>query len=64
MYDLLSIRKMDKVANARIRKLSGVTKRVNERIHESVIRWFGHMEIMVNDRIAKTIDVEKCAGSC
>ena len=60
----LCIRRMNKVANAWIRELCGVMKRVDKRIEEGVLRWFGHMERMENDRIAKRIYVGKCAGSC
>ena len=47
MYNLrglLGIRRMDRVPNARIRELCGVTKGVDERIDEGVFRWFGHVE--------------------
>ena len=37
---------MDKVLNAQIRQLCGVMKGVEERIDESVLRWFGHLERM------------------
>ena len=49
---LLGIR-MDKVPIARIRELCRVTKGVEERTNEGVLRWFGHVERMENDRIAK-----------
>ena len=39
----LGIRRMDRVPNARIRELCGVTKEVDERIDEGVLRWFGIM---------------------
>ena len=35
---LLGIRRMDKVLDARIRELCGVTKEVDERIDEGVLR--------------------------
>ena len=38
---LLGIRRMDRVPNARIRELYGVTKWVDERIKEGVFLWFG-----------------------
>ena len=39
LRDLLGIRRMDIVPNARIRELCGVTKEVDERIDEGVLRW-------------------------
>ena len=54
---------MDKIPNARIRQLCGVTKGVDEKIDEGVLRWFGHVERMENNRIAKRVYVEECAGS-
>ena len=52
---LLGLRRMDKVQNARIRELCRVTKGVDEKIDEGVLRWFGHVERMENDRIAKRV---------
>ena len=54
---LLSIRKKDRVPNARIRELCGVRKGLDERIDESVLRWFDHVERMENDKIAKRVYV-------
>ena len=36
---LLSMRRIDRVPNARIRELCGVTKGVDERIDKGVLRW-------------------------
>ena len=58
-----SIRRMDKVPNARIRQLCQVTKSVDENIGEDVLRWFGHVERIGDDRIAKRVYVWECAGS-
>ena len=60
---LLYIRRMDRVPNARIRELCSVTKGVDKRIDEGIFRWFGHVEKMENDRIAKRVYVGECAGS-
>ena len=38
-------------------------KGVNERIKEAVLWWFGHVERMERDRIAKRVFVGVCAGS-
>ena len=50
---LLGIRRMDRIPNARIRELGGVRKGLDERIDESILRWFRHVESMERDRIAK-----------
>ena len=46
MNNLRGVRKMDKVPNVWIRKLSGVVKCVDGSIYEGVLRWFGHVEKM------------------
>ena len=40
-----------------------MTKGVDERIDESVLRWFGHVERMENGSIAKRVYVGVCTGS-
>ena len=62
---LLDIRRMNKAKNARIRELCVVTKEVvEERIDEGALWWFGYVERMENDRIAKRVYVGECVGSC
>ena len=39
-----------------------MTNRVDEKIDEGVLRWLGHVERMLNDRIAKRVYVGECAG--
>ena len=57
---LLGIRKTDRIPNARITELCRVTKGVNERIGEGVLRQFGHVERMEN---AKRVYLGECSGS-
>ena len=59
---LLDIRRMDKVPNEQKRQLCGVMNGVDEKIDEGVLRWFGHVENIENDRIAK-VYVGECDGS-
>ena len=63
LIGLLCIRRMDKVPNARIRQMCGVTRGVDEKVDEGVLRWFAHVERMENNRIAKRVYVGDCAGS-
>ena len=60
---LLGIRRMDRVLNARIRELCGVTKGVDEIMDEGVLRWFGHVERMERNRIAKRVYVGEGASN-
>ena len=39
-----------------------MTRGVDDRIDEGVLRRFGHVEIMENDRIAKKVYVWECTG--
>ena len=41
-----------------------MTKGLDERIDEGVLRWSGHVERMGKERIAKRIYIGECAGSC
>ena len=45
---LMGIRRRDKVPNARIKQLCGVTKGVDEKVDKNVLRWSGHAERMEN----------------
>ena len=58
----VGIRRMDKVPNARAKKLRGITKGVDERINEGSFQLFGHVKRPGNDRIAK-IYVGECLGN-
>ena len=40
-----------------------MTEGVDESINESVLRWFGHVERMDKERIAKRVNVGECTGS-
>ena len=57
------ISKMDEALNARIRKLCGMTKGVDERIDESVLQWFDQAERIENDRITKRVYVGEFTAS-
>ena len=50
---LLGVMRMNRAPNARSRELCGVPKGFDE----NVVRWFGHIERMENDRIAKRVYV-------
>ena len=53
-------RRMNRGPNVRIRELCGVTKGVDERIDEGVLRWFSHVERLGKDRNAKRVYAGEC----
>ena len=63
LRSLLGVKRMNKVPNARMRQMCGVTEDVDEKIDEGVFRWFGHVERVQRDRIVKRVYVGECAGS-
>ena len=60
---LLGIRRMDRIPKVQIRELCGVTKGIDKRIGEGVLRSFSHVERMENGRIAKRVYEGECASS-
>ena len=62
LRNLLSIRRMDRVPNERVRKFFGVAKEVDERIDEGALRWFEYVEKIENYRIAKRAYVGERVG--
>ena len=60
---LLDIKSMDRVPHARIKEFVRIDEGVNKKIAEDILRWFGHVERMKNDRIAKRVYVGVCASS-
>ena len=60
LIGLLGIMRMDGVLNAKIRELYGVTKGVDEKIGEGVLRCFGHEERVGNGGTAKSLCRRVC----
>src|SRR5678815_5559529 len=60
---VLGGRRIDKMRSERIRELCGVKKGVNERINESTLRWFGHVERMNDSRLVKRMYSGECVGN-
>src|SRR5678815_4553858 len=60
---VLGVKRIDKMRNESIRELCGVKKGVNERINESTLRWFGHVERMNDSRLVKRMYSGECVGN-
>ena len=60
---LLGVRRINNTPKAPI-ELRVVTKGLDESFNKSVLRWFGNIERMENNRTTKTVHVGECTGSC
>src|SRR5678816_1567325 len=60
---MLGLRRIDKMKNERIRETCGVKKGVNERINESMLRWFDYVERMNDSRLVKRMYSGECVGN-
>src|SRR5678815_1751450 len=60
---VLGVKRIDKIRNEGIRELCGVKKGVDERMNESTLRWFGHMERMNDSRLVKRMYSGECVGN-
>src|SRR5678815_335511 len=63
LRSVLGVRRIDKMRNERIGELCGAKKRVNERINESTLRLFGHVERMNDSRLVKRMYSCECVGN-
>ena len=52
---MIGVKRKDKMKNEKIREKFGIKKGVLDLIDESVLRWFGHIERMPEERLVKRI---------
>ena len=55
LRNICGIRRIDRVSNAEIRRRCGKNVSLGQRIDQGVLRWFGHVERMGNERMAKRV---------
>ncbi len=46
---------MDRVRNEEVRRRTGVVKELTERAQQGVLRWFGHVERIEEERLVKKV---------
>ena len=59
----MGIKKMDRVPNVQIKEMWEMIKGVDERIDQSFLKWFGQIERIEHDRIAKRIYAREYVSS-
>ena len=60
---MCGLRLMDRVRNTEIRERCGDRKSVLERADEGVLKWFGHLERMNEDRLVKKVYTSEVGGT-
>ena len=55
MRNICGLRRIDRVSNVEIRRRCGKKVSVSERMDQGVLRWFGHVERMGNERLVKRV---------
>ena len=63
MSNIRGLLELGELLDAMIRELKGVAKGLYERLDENILRWFGHIKGIENDRTAKKVYVGECVGS-
>ena len=53
LRNICSVRRIDRVRNEQVRRMCGKNVGVCEKVDQSVLRWFGHVERMGDERLAK-----------
>merc|ERR1712002_284618 len=55
LRNICGLRKIDRVPNVEIQRMFGKNVSVSERMDQGVLRWFGHVESMGNERLVKRV---------
>ena len=63
LRSMCGVTRMDRVRNEEVRRRTGVRKELSGRAEQSVLRWFGHMERMDEDRMVKKIMRSDAGGA-
>ena len=53
---------MDRVRNEEVRRRAGIERELASRADQRVLRWFGHVERMDDDRMARRVLMAEVSG--
>ena len=62
LRSLAGVSRMDRVRNEEVRTRAGIEKELASRADQRVLRWFGHMEIMDEYRMASSELIAEVSG--
>ena len=62
LRNICRLRRIDRVPNVEIRRMCGRDVSVSQRMDQGVLRWFGHVERMENERLVKRMYESEVRG--
>ncbi len=62
LRSMCGVTRMDRVRNDEVRRRKGVVRELAERTEQGVLRWFGYVERMVEERLVKKITRSNLRG--
>ena len=62
LRSMTGVSQLDRVRNEVVRARTGVRRELAARVHMNVLRWFGHVERMDNERLLKKVMNAKLTG--
>ena len=55
LRSMAGVSRLDRLRNEEVRERTGVRKELDTRVDSNVLRWFGHVERMGNERMTKKV---------
>ena len=62
LRSLVGVSRMDRVRNEEVRRRAGIERGLAIRADQRVLRWFGHVEIMDEYRMARRVFMAEVSG--
>ena len=62
LRSLVGVSRMDRVRNDEVRRRAGIERELASRTDQRVLRWFGHVEIMDEYRMARMVLMAEVSG--
>ena len=62
MRNICRLRRVDRVPNVEIRRMCGKNVSVSQRVNQGILRWFGHVERMGDERLVKRVYESEVRG--
>ena len=63
LRSMCGVTRMDRVRNEVVRERVGVPEKLSKRVDRKVLKWFGHVERMGNERMTKRVYVSEVEGN-